>query len=581
MSYAVVFFLTVQVIDTPARRRALARTAVVSGLIVSMYGLLQYAGLDPIDWGPLPFEAQRSFSAFGNPNLLGGYLIFPLALSAALALTDRRWQWRMFFWGVFLVVSTTLLTTFTRGAWIGGTVALCAVLGAALRGAVRPSRVDLSFLTAALGASVIVVVRSLRSASEVMNVASRLRSMFVLNEGSASTRVEIWRGALRAVQDRPIRGYGADTFRLVFPHHKSAAYVMEAGYQNVADNAHSYPLQAAVSFGVPGALLLYGLFAWQLIKAIPLALGRAVVEDRLVLASFWGAAVGYLVHLLFGLSVPGSTFLLWLFLGALAVPGAVSRYVSAPRWGRAGVVVVVLVVFLGLAGSALPVAADHYYLVGQDPSEGAAARSHMLQRATALNPARDVYRAEVGHLNRAEMAYWLSEAQAMQRDGRDTDTAMRAAESAFLRAIGGFRDALDSSPWETDHYANLAEVYNAAGWVDPSYHQQALEVAQRGIEIAPLSPVLRYQAAVAYAALGARGPALQQLETVVGVSNLYLELWLLTGRLRAEEGDRDGASAAYRQALVLDPTNSDALLALSALSQPDEGRKADGTGGGK
>jgi hypothetical protein len=47
VTYAVVYFLTVQLADRPDRVRALARTLLISGAIVAFYGVLQYLGLDP------------------------------------------------------------------------------------------------------------------------------------------------------------------------------------------------------------------------------------------------------------------------------------------------------------------------------------------------------------------------------------------------------------------------------------------------------------------------------------------------------------------------------------------------------
>ena len=51
LTYAVVYFLAVQLADRPSRIRSIARTLLISGAIVAFYGVLQYLGLDPISWG--------------------------------------------------------------------------------------------------------------------------------------------------------------------------------------------------------------------------------------------------------------------------------------------------------------------------------------------------------------------------------------------------------------------------------------------------------------------------------------------------------------------------------------------------
>ena len=49
---------------------------------------------------------------------------------------------------------------------------------------------------------------------------------------------------------RPFFGFGADTFRLVFPAYKPVEYVAAAGYLSVADNVHDYPLQLAAGITI-------------------------------------------------------------------------------------------------------------------------------------------------------------------------------------------------------------------------------------------------------------------------------------------------------------------------------------------
>ena len=89
LNYGVIFFLVLQLADNMRRTRALAKTLFWSGTLVSLYGVMQFLAIDPIKWGDLPFEAQRAFSTYGNPDLLGGFLVFPLAISLVLALSEE------------------------------------------------------------------------------------------------------------------------------------------------------------------------------------------------------------------------------------------------------------------------------------------------------------------------------------------------------------------------------------------------------------------------------------------------------------------------------------------------------------
>ena len=90
INYAVIYFLVLQYADRPSRVRALAETLFWSSVLVAGYGFLQSVGLDPVPWGDLPFEKFRPFSTYGNPDLLGGFLMFSLPIALGLALAGGR-----------------------------------------------------------------------------------------------------------------------------------------------------------------------------------------------------------------------------------------------------------------------------------------------------------------------------------------------------------------------------------------------------------------------------------------------------------------------------------------------------------
>jgi hypothetical protein len=98
INYAVIYFLVLQFADRPSRVRRLAQTLFWSGVIVAGYGVLQSIGADPVRWGTLPFEAYRAFSTYGNPDLLGGFLMFSLPISLGLVLSEDKLWMRIIYW---------------------------------------------------------------------------------------------------------------------------------------------------------------------------------------------------------------------------------------------------------------------------------------------------------------------------------------------------------------------------------------------------------------------------------------------------------------------------------------------------
>lgn len=564
MTYMGAFFLTLQVVDRPARIRSLARTLVVGGALVALYGVVQYLGLDPASWGRLPFEANRAFSTYGNPDLLGGYLIFPLAISLALAFSESEQRMRAVYWGAFLLVAFCWLVAFVRGAWIGGVVALIALGVAVVRSRTRYTVVDWGFSGVVAVLFGIVTARSLSTNDAVMNVANRITSIFKFSEGSAQTRFQIWQAALAAIRERPIFGWGADTFRLLFPRFKPEAYTQTAGFLSVADNVHNYPLQLATAIGIPGLLMLYGLFVWTLVTSARSAFSRDSGPGRLLVAGFWAAMLGYIVHLFFGLSVTGSTIFLWIAMGVLLSPSAEVREVRAPSWGIAPAVAVVALCAALFVGNVVYIVADHAYLNSRIVTTGADAVSEA-KRAVKLNPFNDMYRTEVGATYKQQF-----------------ELAVGSGDSAsaglyFAEAEKELQSVIDWVPMEYDNYVFLAHLYNqgAFAYGDASYAQKAVAVAEKGIEVEPFGPAIRLQLATAYMTLDQPQQALETAERAIQMDMRYPDVWVSIGEANRALGNLEASREAYQRALDLQPGRTDALQGIEAIdASPSTGTTA-------
>lgn len=566
--YAIVYFLVVQMVDRPSRIRSLARTLAFSGLVVAGYGVLQYLGADPINWGTkLPFEANRAFSTFGNPDLLGGYLVFPLAISVAMALSEDDLKWRAFYWFTFLVTAVCWVVAYVRGAWIGGAVALLALAVAAFLAKPRITKLDWGFFGVTGLTGGILIGRSLQNPNAVLNIGQRIASIFQFKEGSALTRFEIWQAAIDAIKARPITGFGADTFRLVFPKYKPLAYVKDAGYLSVADNVHNYPLQLMAGIGIVGFLLLYAIFGWALWLGAPNAFSRGKGADRLVVSGFWAAALGYVTHLMFGLSVTGSTVFLWLALAVIMSPTAREHEFKITSWSPAVGLVTMVVLAVAWIGNGVYIAADNYYLRGQFPAQGENPIV-LLQTAISLNPWNDMYRSQLGQAHQNQMLNWLNEASTQQSAGSDPSEAVKQAQESFKLAEEAYKATIEMVPTEYDNYIFLSSLYNQAGtYFDPAYLDDAIATADKGTEVEPFGPAVRMQKAVAQAAKGDRKAAIETLDAAVDMDPAFLDIRSFYAQILLDDGRLKDSLAQYRILSGANPGNTtytDAIKSIEA-----------------
>jgi len=525
---------------------------------------LDVVTLDPVRWGQLPFETNRAFSTFGNPDLLGGYLIFPWAVTLGLALSERSRTWRGIYWAFTVLNAFVGITSYVRGAWIGATVSLILFVIAYRRARagsdMRLQTLDWGFIGTAGAVAVAAIAASSVRPDAVRNVLARVVSIFEFDQGSALTRFQIWEAALAAVAERPIFGWGADTFRLLFPMFKPAEYVQAAGYLSVADNVHNYPLQLATGIGIPGALLLYGLIAWALVSSVGEVFARGKGPERLVLAGFWAAVAGYVVHLLFGLSVTGSTIFLWLSIGILLSPGAHTRTLAAPSWRTPAAAAILALVLLGTVLNVRFIVADNHYLQGRVLNRGVTSVPE-IERAIELNPYNDMYRLELGS---AWQAAFQQEAEAYASSG---DQAQLLQAMQYLeRAEQAYRDMIDYVPEEYDTYVFFTNLYNqAAAYIDPAYAEKAIEIGKRGIEVEEYGPAVRVQVAVAYSSQGQFEEALAELEVATALDSRYVQAWLLMAETYRQMERPEDARAAYEHVLTRSPDNADALAGIAAL----------------
>lgn len=451
-NYALLYFLGAQIFRSSKQVSQLSKALVGTAYIVAAYGLLQFLGLDPIDWGEkLPFEASKAFSTFGNPDLLAGYLVLviPMALAEFLAAAQTKAKVVRFLG--FLVIAGALVVTFTRGAWIGAFIGLVLLLILARR-QLADNLVGLGALAgvfvAALGAIIMVGSR----AGAGLDLLERVSSMTRITEGSAGSRLEIWKSGLAMIKDRPLFGFGPDTFRVMSERYETLKYVKMTGGTTVADNAHNYIIQIGAGAGLVALAVLLGFLIYWLAKALPAAEEDARAKDtgyQLTRAGLYAGVLAYMVHLLFGISLIGSSAPFWLLLGAMMGSSRSATLMTpAPSAKPANLRVVLAVALiiptLFVAGyGVLNFAGDHYFTVSiLQFSAGEVGNSlATLDTAAAFYPGNSRYYGEIA---RDILSVYGS---------RDV--------GAIDQAISLLRRARIVEPMEVDNLVFLGAAYNS------------------------------------------------------------------------------------------------------------------------
>ena len=534
MLYAMLLFFTMQYATSRARIRQLAHVFSLASVFVAGYGLLQalpnpfrtpgegiITNWDPLTWGALPFEPFRSFSTYGNPDLLAGFLSFSIFVILGLLFSEKEQKWRRFYCFALLLNSAVAVTAFARSLWVAFAVTIIIFIIMMIYNRVKPQREDYYFAGGIAAVVTAFIAFSLTRADVVMNFWIRLVSIFEFGEGSALTRFQIWDAALQAIADRPIFGFGLDTFRLIFRHYAPPEYAQAAGFRSVADNVHNFPLQLATGIGIVGVILFYAILFWIAFLAIRRCLKRGegpASSGRILTIGIICGCIAYNVSLMFGLALPGTSFILWILMGCLLIPFAKTVQVNFDKNKLAipiaillSVVLMIPTVFatrlaladIAYANPAGLVAAG----VGQADMTTLRSIKQDAERTVRLNPFYERYYLDyfviLTHYTLVNMANGAPGAPALLEESKQAAVHL-----------------VDMSPWEYDSYLAVATFYlNLAQIVEPEegvrYTEEAIDFMRDKIERTPTGLALRQRYAEALLNLGEVEAAREQLVFVV------------------------------------------------------------------
>ncbi len=302
-----------------------ARISCLVAASVSVYGLVQWLGFDFSGLAhAFPLYGRtgptRAFATFGHPNFLGAYLAMFVPFGVYVWLSDRRRIWRYIAGFTVMASGLATLLTYSRGAWLAyaGGLALVFLLWKR-RSTSKIKLMLLGGVVCALLAAAVLFSIQPRLLKSTNSFAYRIGSSVDLTQGSVLARLAEWRYAASLMPERPILGYGLDTYveysgkRVKSPLERNRDWV-EAD-PSVADRLHNFILDIGWSTGLVG-LAAYGFLLYAVFQRLR-KLFKQHTEMRHWLAVLSGSLFAYLVSNLTGFDFSISGLWFYLILGAI------------------------------------------------------------------------------------------------------------------------------------------------------------------------------------------------------------------------------------------------------------------------
>jgi len=287
----------------------------VTSVLVAIYGILQFYKLDPVPIELYAIEwVGKAFSTMGNPNFLGSYLVLSIPMPIYLYFNKGKKSGLI----AYAVLFLGLLTTRTRGAWIGAFISLIAfIILYYLSSGIRKTewkKILIVFITSITVILFFILTSGNEFFTRFFSVFNDLSTIVKKEESaylSGSKRVYIWEKVVELIKMRPFFGFGLDTMYIALETNFRGQIIGDLGKYVNWDKAHNEYLNIAVSSGIPSLLAYLGFLFFALKK------GMARMKMHKAYVPLLAAIIGYLVQAMFNIQVVMVYYLFFAYLGIL------------------------------------------------------------------------------------------------------------------------------------------------------------------------------------------------------------------------------------------------------------------------
>ncbi|MCS7152894.1 MAG: O-antigen ligase family protein [Bacteroidia bacterium] len=312
-------------------------------LLLSALGVLGICVFTHISLGGTKDTVERSISPFMREHTVyGAYSAWFFTMSVVLLALTRN----LMMLGAVVLSGAALFLSYSRGGWL---TALAVLAIWAFIELLRRLSSTARFFLAAMGGLFLLIagvfifsynpeILQLQIRQKFGEVGQHFASSFDLKSNlSNMERINRWFSAIQMIEDRPIFGFGANTFMKEYSaYQRSLTRTPVSVEMGEVGGAHSEYLTAASELGLPGLFFLLGIYLTSLFVGLGGLIRKGPPELRWRYALFTLPLLSYYLHGFINNfmdhgHVAGLVYLHWGILAALQKEAVSSPYAELER----------------------------------------------------------------------------------------------------------------------------------------------------------------------------------------------------------------------------------------------------------
>ena len=272
--YSLLYIVIVNNVKRDRQIKILLISALLSGIITSIYCLIQYFGLDPITHTVNPadsnFGTYRTTGFLDNPDVVSGYLVILPTIALSLFITSKNLFFKILVLFSFILIVSVIIIIHSITPILGLLAAFLVFTAFII------SRTTFTWKNSLI---VLLLISFIGGGGFLTNKFESIFNGIFHHYGRfldlSSDRLLMWRTAGEMIKDKPILGIGMGMYKVRFFEYRDRVLekIPYFGVYEKPEQAHNEYLQLWAEMGTIGIIaaiwLIISYFAYTIKLAVP------------------------------------------------------------------------------------------------------------------------------------------------------------------------------------------------------------------------------------------------------------------------------------------------------------------------